>query len=97
MGAGPGMQRGAGKGRQGEKMNAKLNASGVDACGCGKRNCKHERWAWLCLAGAHPHEAAEMDWRRFLRFVRRTFGPISVRDVREVLAETYPTYHSRKD
>lgn len=62
-------------------------------CGCGKRHCRHDRWAFEMLAMAHPHEAAEMNFRRFVAFVRKKSGPLSVKDIRDILDSTWAAYH----
>ena len=33
-----------------------------------------DAFAWTCLVGAHPHEAARMDWSRFVAWVRAQAG-----------------------
>ena len=36
----------------------------------GEREDKAEKWAWETFCTAYPHEAAEMDWEKFVAFVR---------------------------
>ena len=64
-----------------------------EPCRCGKRNCRHERFAWAMLATAHPHEAAEMNFARFVRYVRARAGRISTQDIRSNLDSTWAAYH----
>ena len=46
-----------------------------------------EAFAWECFAGAHPHEAAEMDWPRFVAYARYRVGwEIPEVALRELLA-----------
>jgi len=48
-----------------------------------------EGFAWECFGGAHPHEAAEMDWPRFVALVREKVGwEMPEATIRENLAET---------
>jgi hypothetical protein len=47
-----------------------------------------EQWAWEAFAMAHPHEAAEMDFTRFLRFTQSVNPDITEEVCREMLLKT---------
>lgn len=44
-----------------------------------------EQWAWEAFAMAHPHEAAELDFPRFLRFTQSVNPDITEEVCREML------------
>lgn len=37
-------------------------------------NTPATNFAWECMAGAHPHEAAELNWPRFVAWVQQVAG-----------------------
>lgn len=50
---------------------------------------KMEKTAWRWFADAHPHEASELDWPRFVAYARRKVGRnVSEVEIRELLKET---------
>lgn len=46
------------------------------------------QWAWEAFAMAHPHEAAEMDFPRFLRFTQSVNPAITEEACRKLLEKT---------
>ena len=46
-------------------------------------------FVWECLAGAHSHAAAELNWPRFVAWVRGKAGwEVPEEQIRQALAET---------
>lgn len=48
-----------------------------------------EEFAWECFAGAHSHAAAELDWPRFVAWLRAKAGyEVPEEQIRQALVET---------
>ena len=47
-----------------------------------------EIWAWETFASAYPHEAAELDWPRFVAFTQSKNPAISEEEIRKLLEKT---------
>jgi predicted TIM-barrel fold metal-dependent hydrolase len=47
-----------------------------------------DQWAFETFASAYPHEAAELDWARFVAFTQSKNPQIPEHEIKRLLAET---------